>query len=83
MNRPGQAERYEFHVLGELSDLILADFGNLTATKHQGETILSGLVPDQAALFGILDRIESLGIHLIEVRRVRLDSEHSALNTPS
>ena len=79
----GESERYEFHVRGELSDRILADFGNLKATKREAETILAGPVVDQAALFGILDRIESLGIHLIEVRRVRRDSERAALNTPT
>ena len=69
MNPASESERYEFHLRGELSDRILADFGDLKATRRQGETVLTGPVRDQAALFGILDRIESLGIHLIEVRR--------------
>jgi hypothetical protein len=33
-----------------------------------------GNVPDQSALFGVLDRIESLGIQLIEVKRARPES---------
>ena len=83
MNRAGESELYEFHVRGELSDLILADFGDLRATKRQGETILTGSVPDQAALFGVLDRIESLGIQLIEVRRARPNPGAPAANTPT
>jgi hypothetical protein len=34
-------------------------------------------VPDQAALFGVLDRIEALGIPLIEVRRMQPASRRS------
>jgi hypothetical protein len=75
MNRAREPELYEFHVRGELSDRLLAAFTDLQATKRRGETILAGRVQDQAALFGVLDRIESLGIQLIEVRRARPDSE--------
>jgi hypothetical protein len=69
MNRASASELYSFHVRGELSDGVLAAFAELEASKRDGETILFGPVPDQAALFGVLDRIESLGIQLIEVRR--------------
>ncbi len=34
----------------------------------KGETQLSGNLPDQAALFGVLSRIHSLGLALISVR---------------
>jgi hypothetical protein len=64
-------ELYEFHLRGELSDRILSAFRDLQATKGRGQTILTGRMADQAALFGVLDRIESLGIELIEVRRAR------------
>jgi hypothetical protein len=69
MNRANASEIYDFHVRGELSDGVLAAFADLQATKRGGKTVLSGVVPDQAALFGVLDRIEALGIQLVEVRR--------------
>lgn len=61
------SELYEFRLRGELSEVTLIAFANFRATIRDGETILSGEVPDQAALFGVLDRIEALGIPLIAV----------------
>jgi hypothetical protein len=34
-----------------------------------GETVLTGLVEDRAALFGVVGQIEALGLELIELRR--------------
>lgn len=34
------------------------------------ETVLHGEIVDQAALHGILDRVQALGLELIEVRRL-------------
>jgi hypothetical protein len=61
---------YEIRIKGRLSDPQLAVFGELTATVETGETVLHGVVRDQAALYGLLDRIQSLGLELVEVRRL-------------
>ena len=61
---------YVVRIKGRLSDSLLAEFGGLTATSKPGETVLHGLVRDQAELYGLLDRIQSLGLELIEVRRL-------------
>jgi hypothetical protein len=46
-------------------------FEGLTITHtDQDETILSGTVVDQAALYGILTRIRDLGLPLISVNRI-------------
>jgi hypothetical protein len=38
---------------------------------HQGgETLLSGTLPDQPALHGILDRVRDLGLSITAVRRI-------------
>jgi hypothetical protein len=34
------------------------------------ETVLHGPVQDQAALYSLLDRIQSLGLELVELRRL-------------
>jgi hypothetical protein len=67
-------EVYEIRVEGRLGAEWSAWFDGLTITNRPGgETILSGAVPDQAALHGILIRIRNLGLPLLSVRRVEAD----------
>jgi hypothetical protein len=33
--------------------------------------VLTGLLPDRAALYGVLAEIEALGLELLELRRTR------------
>jgi hypothetical protein len=61
---------YEIRIKGRLRDSLLAAFEGLTATVETGETVLRGQVRDQAALYGLLDRVQSLGLELVEVRRL-------------
>ena len=35
-----------------------------------GETVLTGWLKDQSAVFGVLSQIEALGLDLIELRQV-------------
>jgi hypothetical protein len=41
----------------------------IEADEARGETILRGEIADQAALFGILNRIRDTGLELISVNR--------------
>lgn len=59
----------QFRVHGRLSTTLLAAFPELRAQNLGSETLLAGQLPDQAALFGVLDRIEALGLELLEVLR--------------
>jgi hypothetical protein len=61
---------YEIRIKGRLSDSLLAAFEGLTASVEPAETVLHGPVQNQAALHGLLDRIQSLGLELVEVRRL-------------
>ena len=36
-----------------------------------GETVLTGLLEDQSAVFGVLAQIEALGLELLELRQIR------------
>lgn len=47
---------------------LLSAFPELRARLRSGVTVLVGELPDQAALHGILSRIQALGLELLEVR---------------
>lgn len=64
------SERYEIHISGRLGETALAAFQELGAEFLPVQTVLSGELPDQAALHGVLGRIQSLGLELLEVRRL-------------
>ncbi len=65
------ASAYEIRVKGQVSEQVLSVFAGMEATVHSNETVLRGPVVDQAALHGLLDRIQALGLELVEVRRLR------------
>jgi hypothetical protein len=45
-------------------------FPALRAQPRGEGTVLTGALPDQAALYGVLAEIEALGLELLEVRRL-------------
>ena len=67
---------YEIRVKGHL-DLSWSDWlGGLAITPQpDGETLLAGLVVDQAALHGILDRLYAMNLSILSVVQVRNDQE--------
>jgi hypothetical protein len=69
MENHAKPSRYEIHISGLLGEGLLAAFPELHAQTLESVTVLVGDLPDQAALHGVLSRIESLGLGLLEVRR--------------
>jgi hypothetical protein len=64
-----RTELYEIRVNGEMGASLLNAFPDLKGHADQGVTVLTGRLPDQAALFGVLDQVQSLGLELLEIRR--------------
>jgi len=65
---------YEIHIKGHLGDQWVGWFGGLTITREDsGNTRLTGLVADQAALHGLLRKVRDLGLPLIAV--IQVDSK--------
>ena len=62
---------YEIRVAGVLPPEALLDFDRLTASVEPVETVVHGPIQDQAALQGLLARLESCGIQVLEIRRLR------------
>jgi hypothetical protein len=65
---PGQPYVYQIRIRGHLSDQWTGWFEGLTITlEEDGDTLLTGPVPDQAALFGLLRRVRDLGLTLVSI----------------
>ena len=67
-------ELYRIRIEGHLDQHWSSWFEGLSITHlENGETQLSGYLTDQAALYGVLHKIQNLGIPLIAVCRVPPD----------
>jgi hypothetical protein len=67
--------RYEVRVDSVLDQAWADWLGGLELTSDGTRTVITGLLPDQPALYGLLTRIGDLGLCLISVRR--LDPGHA------
>ncbi len=64
------ATQYEIRVEGHLDPNWSEWLDGLTITLlENGQTLLSGPLPDQAALHGVLNRIRDLNLQLIRVEK--------------
>lgn len=66
---------YEFRVEDHLTDR-WSDWFNELAIRNElcGETVLTGVISDQAALFGVLSKIQALNLSLVSVNRKPVES---------
>lgn len=59
---------YHIRIRGHLDDTLAGWFDGMTVSNlEEGDTVLTGPLPDQAALQGILKQISNLGLTLISV----------------
>ena len=69
---PSQPMVYQIRVEGHLGRQWTDWFGGLTITQEDnGDTLLTGPVVDQAALFGWLRKVRDLGMPSLSVIRVK------------
>ncbi len=68
---------YRIVVRSELSDRCACAFEGMEMETKNGQTILTGEVKDQPHLFGILDRLKSLGLELLSVQALSEDAHPS------
>lgn len=62
---------YEIRVAGYLTDRWAEWFEGMTIRNLPcGQTVLRGTLVDQAALFGLLNKIQGLNLTLVSVNRV-------------
>jgi hypothetical protein len=69
---------YRIVVRSELSDRYASAFEGMQMEAKNGRTILTGEVKDQRHLFGILDRLNALGLVLLSVQALTEAAHPSA-----
>jgi hypothetical protein len=78
MMRKGTGTVYRIVVRSELSDRYAAAFEGMEMETKNGATILTGKIIDQPHLYGILDRINGLGLKLLSVQASPEEAHPSA-----
>ncbi len=69
---PDQPTTYQVRIKGHLGPEWTDWFGGLAITlENNGDTLLTGLVVDQAALHGLLRRVRDLGMPLVSVSQMK------------
>jgi len=63
-------ELYEIRVRGKQGPRLTEQFPRLEGTSDTSETVLVGPVRDQSELHALLSQVDTLGLELVELRRV-------------
>jgi hypothetical protein len=61
---------YELAFKGAASDTLATAFEGCEVTTNRGITVVRSRIPDQAALQGLIQRIDALGLEILEVQLV-------------
>ena len=65
-----QSKTYEITFVGQAGSALRAEFDDCEVSVGQGTTTLRAELPDQSALQGLLQRINGLGLELVDMRVV-------------
>jgi hypothetical protein len=65
-----QAQTYKITFLGRAGTTLRAEFDDCEVTIGPGTTTLRAELPDRGALSGLMERINSLGLDVIDVSLV-------------
>ena len=65
-----QTQTYEITFLGQAGSTLRAEFDDCEITIGPGTTTLRAVLPDRGALAGLMERITSLGLDVIDVSLV-------------
>jgi hypothetical protein len=62
---------YTIRIKGRLGATGLSAFPTMVSQLQGGATVLTGLLEDRSAVFGVIAQIEALGLELLEIRRIQ------------
>jgi hypothetical protein len=68
--------QYVIRIRGRLGATALSAFPTMGSEVRAGETVLTGSLEDQSAVYGVLAQVEALGLELIELRQVGPPTVH-------
>jgi len=69
-SHPGQSIVYQIRIEGHLDDQWTDWCSGFAITlEENGDTLLTGPIVDQAALFGLLKKVRDLGMSLVSINR--------------
>ena len=74
MGNKGTRRVYRIVARSELGERYASAFEGMRMETEEGRTILTGKVKDQPHLFGILQRLNGLGLELLSVENLRQDA---------
>jgi hypothetical protein len=77
------AANYEIRIKGRVNDSLLSAFEGLAVTTEPVETIVYGPLADQEAVHQLLIKMESLGLEVVEFRRLPGEAGDSGVAPPS
>jgi hypothetical protein len=61
---------YMIRINGRLGATALSAFPSMASKLNGGETVLTGVIEDRSALYGVVGQIEALGLELVELRQI-------------
>jgi hypothetical protein len=61
---------YLIRIRGQLGATALSAFPSMVPELGGGETVLTGVLEDRSAVFGVIAQIEALGLELLELRLI-------------
>ena len=76
--RRGTGRVYRIVVRSELSNVYAMAFEGMEMEARDGDTVLTGRIIDQPHLYGMLERINGLGLELLSVEALSDDANPSA-----
>jgi hypothetical protein len=61
--------KYTIRIRGRLGATALSAFPTMSSGLSGSDTVLTGVLVDRAAVFGVVAQIEALGLELLELRQ--------------
>ncbi len=65
---------HRIEVRGRVPSALAAELGSFELTVLDDTTVLEGRISDSAALYGLLARLESVGLALVSVQPLHMES---------